>query len=399
MKKILLIHRYFWPDHPNCGQILWHLTQKLATQGHQVDILTALPSRDLNSKKIVSEKLQIFKNVKIERIDLYIEGKSPIKKIINALKLGFRTNFLAMKNKYDIIISTSIPPVTGGLFAALAARICKARFIYFCMDLHPEVGKISKDFSNPILFSLLQKIDNWSCSKAHPVIVHSSDMKNSLLSRGSNNKFDIEIINNFSIPTEEINKSTSKIEFNLSENELNIIFAGNLGRFQSLDKVIDAMIYLKEKKNIKLVIVGDGAVKKELISKVHATKANVEFFDRQPTNVVKNMISKSDVGLVSLSVNTYKYGYPGKIMTYLEQGKPIIALLEKESEIVKFMKKNNYGFNISDPNPKKISEFLVKLAENKSWKLKMSENAKKAYEKYFSIETIFSRWSKILFKS
>ena len=63
------------------------------------------------------------------------------------------------------------------------------------------------------------------------------------------------------------------------------------------------------------------------------------------------------------------------------------------------MKKNNYGFNISDPNPKKISEFLVKLAENKSWKLKMSENAKKAYEKYFSIETIFSRWSKILFKS
>lgn len=395
--KILLIHRYFWPDHPNCGQILWHLTQKLATQGHQVDVLTSLPSKDLNSKKIVSEKFQILTNIKIDRMDLSIENNSPIKKIINALKLGFRTNFLVIKNKYDIIISTSIPPITGGLFAAIAASISKAKFIYFCMDLHPEVGRISKDFSNPILFSILQKIDNWSCSKANPVIVHSLDMKNSLLSRGSNNKFDIEIINNFSIPTEEIKETTYKIEFNPNENDLNIIFAGNLGRFQSLDKVIDAMIYLKEKKNIKLVLVGDGAVKKELISKVHATKANVEFFDHQPANVVKKMIRKVDIGLVTLSQNIYKYGYPGKIMTYLEQGKPIIAVLEKESEIVKLMEQNNYGFNISDLSPKNISEFLIKLAENKFWNSKMSQNAKKTYEKYFSTKIILSKWSKILF--
>jgi glycosyltransferase involved in cell wall biosynthesis len=395
--KILLIHRYFWPDHPNCGQILWHLTQKLATQGHQVDVLTSLPSKDLNSKKIVSEKFQILTNIKIERMDLSIENNSPIKKIINALKLGFRTNFLVIKNKYDIIISTSIPPITGGLFAAIAASISKAKFIYFCMDLHPEVGRISKDFSNPILFSILQKIDNWSCSRANPVIVHSLDMKNSLLSRESNNKFDIEIINNFSIPTEEIKETTYKIEFNPNENDLNIIFAGNLGRFQSLDKVIDAMIYLKEKKNIKLVLVGDGAVKKELISKVHATKANVKFFDHQPANVVKKMISKVDIGLVSLSKNIYKYGYPGKIMTYLEQGKPIISVLEKESEIVKLMEQNNCGFNISDLDPKNISEFLIKLAENKFWNSKMSQNAKKTYEKYFSTKIILSKWSKILF--
>jgi hypothetical protein len=142
--KILLSHRYFWPDHPNCGQILWYLTQNLASQGHEVDVLTSLPSKDLNSKKIISEKFQILKNIKIERIDLSIEKKSPIKKLINGLKLGFRINVLAIKNRYDVIISTTIPPVSGGFFAALASYINKTKFIYFCMDLHPEVGKISK---------------------------------------------------------------------------------------------------------------------------------------------------------------------------------------------------------------------------------------------------------------
>ena len=165
----------------------------------------------------------------------------------------------------------------------------------------------------------------------------------------------------------------------------------------SLKAIIAAREIREERKDIKLVMVGDGAVKAELISKIDNNNANVEFFDQQPPNVVKKMISKADIGLVSLSVDVYKYGYPGKIMTYLEQGKPIIALLEKESEIVKLMEQNNYGFNISDLNPKNISEFLIKLAENKSWKFKMSLNAKKTYEKYFSTKKILLKWSKLLF--
>ena len=394
--RILLTHRYFWPDHPNCGQILWHLTQNLASKGYKVDILTSLPSKDLNSKKIVSENFQIFKNIKIQRINLSIENKSPLKKLINGLKLGFKTNLLALKNEYDVIISTTIPPITGGFFAALAAYICKAKFVYFCMDLHPEIGKISKDFSNPILYSILKKIDNWSCSRANPIVVHSLDMKNSLLSRNENNKFKIEIINNFSISAEEHQLPIPKVDFNTNENELTIIFAGNLGRFQSLDKVIDAMICLKGRKDIKLVIVGNGTVKAHLISKIYNTNANVQFFDQQPLNVVKNMIARADIGLVSLSANIYKYGYPSKIMTYLEQAKPIIALIEKESEIVKLMHQENYGFNISIFNPKNISRLFIKLREDQAWKLRMSHNAKKAYDKHFSREKILSEWTKIL---
>jgi glycosyltransferase involved in cell wall biosynthesis len=187
-----------------------------------------------------------------------------------------------------------------------------------------------------------------------------------------------------------------KINVNTNENELTIIFAGNLGRFQSLDKVVDAMICLKGRKDIKLVIVGDGIVKADLISKIYNTNANIEFFDQQPLNVVKNMIEKADIGLVSLSVDIYKYGYPSKIMTYLEQAKPIIALLEKESEIVKLMHQENYGFNISTLSPKSISKFFIKLTEDKSWKIRMSQNAKKAYEKHFSREEILSKWTKVL---
>jgi len=144
--------------------------------------------------KIYAKKNETINNVTIRRIKLTTEGRNPLKKILNALKLGFWTNYLAIRNNYDVIISTSIPPITGGFFAALATYITRTKFIYFCMDLHPEIGKISKDFSNPFLYAILRKIDNWSCKRANPVIVHSLDMKNSLLSRNRDNKFNIKII-------------------------------------------------------------------------------------------------------------------------------------------------------------------------------------------------------------
>ena len=394
--KILLVHRYFWPDHPNCGQILWHLAKHLSSLGHTIDIITSLPSKDLNSRKINSKKIENIDNIKIKRLDLIIEGQNPFKKIINAFSLGLWTNFYAIRNNYDLIISTTIPPIAGGFFGALAACITKARFIYFCMDLHPEVGRISKDFSNPIIYSILKKIDNWSCKKANPVVVHSIDMKNSLNLRNKDEEFEIDIINNFSIPAEQFDNSIPHINLEKKDKKLIIIFAGNVGRFQKLEAVIDAMIILQDRKDIELTIVGDGSAKPELVSKIKKSNANVNFFDQQPIHVVKEMIKKSDIGLVSLRSETYKYGYPGKIMSYLEQGKPIIAVLERESEIVKLMEKENCGFCISSFEPKKISQLLLKLADDDTWKSKMNFNAFNAYEKYFSRNKILSKWSDIL---
>jgi glycosyltransferase involved in cell wall biosynthesis len=394
--KILLIHRYFWPDHPNCGQILFYLTKFFTSEGHTTQVLTSLPSKDLKSKKIFAKKKEILNSLKIKRINLFIEDKSILKKIINALILGFWTIYLSIRNNFDIIISTSIPPITGGMFAAFAAGITKARFIYFSMDIHPEVGKISKDFSNPVFYKILKRIDSWSCSKANPIVVHSLDMKNSLLSRNRGSNFKIKMINNFSIPKEINKKLKFKSSIIRNNKKLIITFAGNIGRFQSLDTVIDAMIFLKNRKDIQLIIIGEGSVKSSLVCKVKKNNANVLFLNHQNINVTKDIISKSDIGLVTLSRNIYKYGYPGKIMTYLEQGRPIIAVLEKVSEIAKLMKRENYGFCIDKLDSKKISQLLIKLAKDKSWKLKMSKNAKSAYKKHFSKNVICRKWNRIL---
>ena len=394
--KILIVHRYFWPDQANCGQILWHVAQHFQIKGHHVDVLTSLPSRNYNSNKIQAKKIETAKQVNITRINLSSETGRPLVRIFNALKLGIMTNYLALQNKYDVIISSTVPPVLGGFFASIAALITKSRFYYFCMDLYPEVGKISGDFSNPILFKLLEKIDNWNCKQADSIIVHSSDMKRTLEQRKTNKKLKIEIINNFSVPSENKLENDLKIKDLNKQNKLTIIFAGNVGRFQRLDKIVDAMSLIKSRSDIELIIMGDGVAKKDLKKQVKKTSANVTFFDHQPINIVKDTIKKADIGLVTLMPNTYKYAYPGKVMTYLEQGRPFISTIEPESELAITMKNEGFGFSVVGSDTTKIANLFTKLADDTSWKLKMYDAAKIAYEKNFTMNKILNQWSNLI---
>ena len=398
--KILIVHRYFWPDQANCGQILWNVAKHYQSQGHYVDVLTSLPSRNEFSKKIEKKKNEIRENVNIMRINLPNEIGKPLQRISNSIKLGLFTNFLVMQNKYDVIIATSVPAILGGFFSAIASFFFKKRFIYFCMDLYPEIGKLSGDFSNPLLYKFLEKIDNWNCKRAESIIVHSLDMKKTLEKRRGGEKFKINIINNFSVPSEIMTKPISSFNPPLKKSKLSIIFVGNIGRFQGLEIIIDVMSLIKRKgrDDIELVIMGEGIAKKELINHVEKTQTNVIFFDYQPIEIMKQAIVNADIGLVTLRPNIYKYAYPGKLMSYLEQGKPIISIVETESELVQTMITEGYGFSLPFTDIDSIANLFINLADDSSWKLTMNKAALNAYQKNFSKVEILNKWSDLLKK-
>jgi glycosyltransferase involved in cell wall biosynthesis len=59
------------------------------------------------------------------------------------------------------------------------------------------------------------------------------------------------------------------------------------------------------------------------------------------------------------------------------------------------MKQEGYGFYVPR-SINKISKLFISLANDKSWKLKMNNNAKKANKKLFSKKKILAKWIKIL---
>ena len=236
-------------------------------------------------------------------------------------------------------------------------------------------------------------MDDWSCKNANLILTNSLDMASTLKKRDSGKKYNIKIINNFPVETDE-NYKNKKVNSSIElKKKLKIIYTGNIGRFQDLQIIFDGMELIIHRQDIELLIVGDG-IRKKFFEEKAKHNINIKFFDYQPIEVIKNMINNSDIGLVTLDREMYNYSYPSKIGTYLQQGKPIICAIEDNSEIVKQMNSLGYGFVVK--NKYSVAELLIRLTDNDQWKYKMKLNALKAYDNHFSSNVILNQWSKTI---
>lgn len=147
--RVLAVDRYYWPDTGPYGLMLKRMVGRWREDGHAVDVLSGQPSYKAALKNSKRPRLEIVDGSNVRRLSLPNEAGRPVVRVFNALRLSCALLWKAIGRRYDVIITATTVPVVTGVAAAVAARCTGARFIYHCMDIHPEVGRISGEFSNP----------------------------------------------------------------------------------------------------------------------------------------------------------------------------------------------------------------------------------------------------------
>ena len=116
--KILITHRYYWPDKSSCSNII-HSIAKHLSKKHKVDVVTSLPSRIFDKPYKYLEKtprFEVLNNVKIVRLRLPIEIYGIFNRIVNAFRLSLEIFIKTLVNRYDVIIVTTTPMVLSAFF-------------------------------------------------------------------------------------------------------------------------------------------------------------------------------------------------------------------------------------------------------------------------------------------
>ncbi len=397
--RVLAIHRYYWPDTPPYASMLRRIVSTWVSDGHSVEVLTSQPSYKaaLDNQKLAAR--DTLDGAKVSRMKLPNESGKPLVRVLNAVRLSLTILRKALfGRRYDVIMVSTAPPVLAGFTCALVAKLRKTRFIYHCMDIHPEIGSLSGEFRNPIIFRLLQAMDRWSCSKARPAVVLSDDMKKALEERKGSNRYQIRVINNFSLPSEDA--PSQSLPFSMHTEDFNLLFAGNIGRFQGLNILIEAMgLLATQLPRIRLVMMGEGTARKELEQKARELNANVEFVGHHSVAVAKLAMQKADVGFVSLVPGIIKYAYPSKTMTYLEQGCPLLVAVEPQSSLAKDVERNGVGLAVPSGDVDALKNAIIKMAEDDTKLRDMKDKALVLGSSDYSEANVLPVWSDLLSES
>lgn len=351
--SVLLIHRYFWPDSPPYALILKELAT-LFTKRYQVEVLSAIPSYKKGDYKKNALRKEINSDgYKIKRIRVLNDSVLERLKYVNYWLFPFSVFiYILFTKKRDLITVSTAPAVSLAFMVALASKIRGSKLIYHCMDLHPEIGAISGDFSNRMIYWVMMKMDLFTCKTASEIVLLSSDMADTVTRRCTDLNKKITIINNFALSELDgfgVQPDTPIFK----EDVTTFIFAGNLGRFQGLEELVDLFLSFEEADNIELIFIGDGALKKQLMARCEKTN-NIRFLPHQPLSRVKAVLQQADYGVVSLIPGVVRCAFPSKTMTYLQCGLPIAFFTNEDSQLSRDINDRNIGFVLNEDSLKMI---------------------------------------------
>ena len=312
-------------------------------QGHEVEVFTAQPSYN-DVKQENCPVRECVGGVRIRRVGLLPEKKTRrLVRIINMFWFLCRAiGDSLIRRDCDVIISNSHPPVLMGIALTFLRAVRGTDFIIHCQDIHPEGAMVAGDIRRGWLSRVLLAIDRFSCQSATKIVTLSEDMKATLVARGNVAADRIQVLNNFSL---DVNIGQAREQDHTRERRFRLLFAGNMGRFQALPRLLHALAILKDELAIECHFMGAGTEVtrlKKLTRKLRLPHVRFEEFQEMPLAV--EAMQKADLGVVSLADDVYTVAYPSKTMTYLGAGCPVLCLVENESQIAAEVVKHQLGY-------------------------------------------------------
>ena len=136
--KILAICQYYYPE----NFVFTNICEELVKLGNDVTVLTAKPNYGYG--EIIPEykdiKYEEINGVKVHRVNIYARKKTRLSIIRNYLSFwkNSRKWVKKCKEKYDIVYSMSLSPVTILSAGNLYKKKYGGKHIVHCVDLWPE---------------------------------------------------------------------------------------------------------------------------------------------------------------------------------------------------------------------------------------------------------------------
>ncbi len=403
--RILFIAHYLQPE--TNFFVGLPLAKKLVEFDHKVEVLTGFPNYPggkiydgYQVKLLYREKLE---GIPIIRLPIYpSHDRSSVKRALSYSSLALSQSTIGpIVVKPADVAYVAQGPATIGLPACVLRLFRRIPFVYDIKDLWPDVLVSTGMFDNKIGLKLADKWCKFVYKRASKIVVITPGAKKKLIERGVPEE-KIEMIYEW---CDDTHISGAKYKPNLAkefgmEDRFNIVFAGNMGKAQSLGAVLEAAkIISPEYPNVQFVLIGSGIEVEPLKKKVAGLRLNnVLFLPRKPISEIGAILRLADVLLVHLKDESYlRTAIPSKTQAYLAAGRPI--LIGVKGDAANLVLKAKAGLQCEPENPKSIAQAVQKFMVMSKSKLdKMGTNGKRFYERKLSLEIGARKYEKI-FKS
>lgn len=391
--KLVYLVQYFSPEKASGLQLVEDLLEGFSAHGWKTDVFTPTPTRgvtDEQRKEYARKRVEIKYDgrLTIHRMHLYREGKGFVGRAIRYLLFSIECFWKAATVPADFIFTGSGPP-TQGVVVGLAKKVSGKKVIYNLQDIFPDSLVTSGICGeNSFLMKIGHAMENFTYRNADHIITITDDMKANIMKKGVPED-KISVVRNW-IDTDKVKHISREDNFLFDELKLPrdgfyVVYAGNLGKVQGVDVILKTASLMKNNRDIKFVIFGNGSEEenlKKIVNDKHLD--NVLMLPLQPIERASEVYSMADVSIISCTPGTGGSGMPSKTWTIMAAGVPIIASFDMPSEMERTIEEAECGFCTRAGDENELTEKIIRVFGDSRLKKCLGQNARRYAEKNVS---------------
>lgn len=271
----------------------------------------------------------------------------------------------------------------SSFWAVKAAKLKGIKVVAMLQDVWPDNAVQSHLITeNSFLYKYFEIWQKSVYKNADRIICISDDMKEFISQKGVPAE-KIEVIYNWGYSDEVVDISWEENEFvkkyQLDPQKFYAVYAGNIGKMQNVEVIINAAKELQDREDIQFLIIGDGARKEKIVEMAKGIK-NVTMLPMQPSELAIHIYSAAGVNLIPLVAGGTKTAMPSKTGVVLSCGKPVIFTFGRASSFSELIEKDGVGVSVDADDYKELARKISVINDMKKDK---RNNIYEFYKKFF----------------
>ena len=383
--RIALIADTFPPLRTSGAVQLRDLSREFTRQGHSLCVL--LPAPNLGTPW----RLEAFHGAQVLRLDAprtkdigYVRRTLAELAMPFAMLRNFRKSPLR-EERWDGVVWYAPSIFHGPLVNALKkSSACKGYLII--RDIFPEWAVDMGIMGRGLPYRFFDAVARYQYSVADVIGVQTHGNRRYFDSWVEQPNRQLKVLQNWLDKPAQMRCSIRVVETPLAHRRV-FVYAGNMGVAQGMDILLDLAERLSSRKDVGFLFVGRGNDVARLKATAQLRKLdNVVFFDEIDPDEIPDLYAQCDAGIVALDTRHKSHNIPGKFLTYMQSGLPVLANINAGNDLAKMIRDERVGQVCESNQVEDLLQLTNKLLNQIETDAALLDRCSRLFNREFAVE-------------
>ncbi len=400
--KLLVYGINFAPELTGIGKYTGEMVAWLASQGHDVRVVTAPPYYPdwavwpgYRASRYTTE---IWRGVTVLRTPLWVPRKvSGTKRLLHLASFALASvpALLAQWRWKPDVVWVTEPPLFCAPAALAFARLRSAKAWLHIQDYEVDAAFELGLLKGARLRGLVASVERGLMRRFDRVSTISQRMVERASSKGCEAARIVSLPNWADVSAIQPLHADSpyRAELGIRSDAVVALYSGNMGAKQGLEVLAEMAVLLKDQPGLEFVFCGNGAGRAELMKRCERL-SNVRFLDLQPVDRLGDLLGLADIHLLPQRADAADLVMPSKLTGMLSSGRPVVAGARADTELGKVA--SECGFAVAPDDAAAFAQAVVLLASQPAQRREFGLRARAYAEARFDRNAVLAQFERDL---